>query len=157
MGRKTFESRKDTDVETLIADRLGVMWNTVLHKTPKFYPFDFTADARDGSGTVTAIIEVKRRYINLSSIEEPFISAHKVMELSKYGEAFGVRALIVFAFNDTMCYCDVAHLLESGVRIVHGGRTVKTRDDQDTEPMVMIPRRVLIEMVSDINKEWYEQ
>lgn len=141
MSRPIYETNRNESHEALIARTISSLWDSRLFKTPKLYPYDYCAMARDGSGRVVGILEIKRRHIELRPDGfVPFVSLHKAAEMLRYSNEFGLRPLLVFGFDNCIAYTDLSTLKSNPNKhwVAKAGRTSQTRSEGDVEPMLFI-------------------
>lgn len=131
--RPTYETQKDRSNEREVIDFLCSKWKCSAHKTPQFYPVDWSLTK---GNAVKAMVEVK---VRTKSYDSYLISGHKWSEAIKSSEALGVPYLLAVCWPEmgrrVVRYVKVARGIHD--RLIHGGRRDRG-DDQDMEPMVEI-------------------
>jgi hypothetical protein len=76
------------------------------------------------------------------------ISAHKIMAARQIMETFSVPVYLIIGFTDGI----KIHCIEYNCdyyKLEYGGRTVRTRDPQDLEPVVHIPMNMFYPLCSE--------
>ena len=133
MTRPTYETESDRQAEQAIAETVARAWRCALYKLPISYGFDFAVIRGHKPEKVVAFVEVKRRHHSFGIYDDIMLSALKLMKAKQVG----VPVYFVVQWDDKTGYCELTDdLWES---LAWGGRTSKTRDAADIEPVVHIP------------------
>ncbi len=95
-----------------------------------------------------AMIEIKCRNISSTQYPTVIISSHKVASGASYCEVTGTPYLIYFEFTDRLMFykhetTDWIAEVGGELWVAWGGRSKKTRDPKDNEPVVHIPITLL--------------
>ena len=132
MRFKQHETSVDLGNEQTIARVLESAWQCDLHKIPKQYRLDFMATR---GGKPVSFVEVKRRHQDRLKYDTLILSLSKIIHARELTETTGLPCFFAVEFDDCIAYTE----LRTGFPIVWGGRTVRTRDSRDFEPVVNIP------------------
>lgn len=150
--RETFETAATLEAETRLKEQLEHLWNVTLHKLPRFYQIDFVATrpVAEESDDILGWVEVKCRTHSCTQYQTIILAVSKWLKLIELAKETLTPAMFAVAFTDATYYIDaglyaqaVAEKGRRGVRYRWGGRTVNTRDEQDIEPVVHIPIKIM--------------
>ena len=140
--RPIYETDENKKEEKSIGKIISRVWKSEVWKLPPLANCGDLLLAR--SNELVAIVEVKRRYNEMSRYDTYMISKGKLERITEAAERLGVAGLVVVQFSDFLAYFYADRALETGV-VATGGRY--DRDDpQDTEEVVHIPMIELMVM-----------
>tara|TARA_R110000824_G_scaffold97051_5_gene231933 strand:+ start:6694 stop:7125 length:432 start_codon:yes stop_codon:yes gene_type:complete len=142
MGRPIYETDENKKEEKSIGKIISRIWKSEVWKLPPLANCGDLLLAK--SNELVAIVEIKRRYNEMSRYDTYMISKGKLERIFEVAEKLEVVPLVVVQFSDFLAYFNAGHALEIGTVAV-GGRY--DRDDpQDTEEVVHIPMTELMVM-----------
>lgn len=133
MSRPRYETARDLAAESNAAGVIAAAWGVEVKKIPDSYGADWMIE-RDGSHVGWG--EYKRRNMVWGQYPTVVLSVRKVVDLIRLADVAG-RSLFFVEANDGIRYASV--LAHDQFRITMGGRTCRTRDAADVEPVVQIP------------------
>lgn len=134
--RPLFETRFDQIAERRILDKLKKTWGIEARKLPIKYGLDYMIWANNDR---RAFIEIKHRDMAWGDYPTIMLSLHKVLKARELHLITGFPSLFVVEDNNgSTRYCNFAKIPQNA-SIEFGGRTAKTRDADDIEPVYMIP------------------
>ena len=136
MTRPMYESSGDRNNEQQVVKRLAAAGGGEYQKLPISYRMDY-AVVRDGE--IAGFVEIKARHMRWGQYPTVMISMSKVLTAANYADALGLPTLFVVATNDGRLHYARLGDIHLHAKLVHGGRTVQTRDGGDIEPCYMIP------------------
>ena len=136
MTRPMYESSGDRNNEQQVVKRLAAAWGGEYQKLPISYRMDY-AVVRDEE--IAGFVEIKARHMRWGQYPTVMISMSKVLTAANYADALGLPTLFVVATNDGRLHYTRLGDIHRHAKLVHGGRTVQTRDGGDIEPCYMIP------------------
>jgi hypothetical protein len=139
--RKRHETPNDLKNEKQIIERVAQATGLIFHKNPDSYQADFFVCKGDGSNFGWA--EVKQRYNPAQRHPEYMISFEKFANVRRWAKISGTVALLFVRFANesrepqpTIYWANLAMVRW---RLRWGGRTVNPMDEQDVEPVALIP------------------
>ena len=141
MDFRQWETKEDLSNEQDVARLIEKKWNCHTHKLPKHYRADFEL-ARGGE--TIGFAEVKCRAIPHNRYRTLILSLAKVAMTRLYAQTAGVPIYLVVRFTDGVFYTDLSAF--QSFKTTHGGRTNRTRDSRDLEPVCNIPTSALIKL-----------
>jgi len=130
--RPRYETESDLAFESAAADAIEKAWGVVLTKIPDSYGADWMIQ-RDGKQVGWG--EYKRRDITWDQYPSILLSVRKVCDLVRLADVAG-KALFFVETNDGLRYTQIYAHDQFVIEI--GGRTCKTRDAADVEPVVQL-------------------
>lgn len=133
MSRPRYETDADLAAESSAAVVIEAAWGVKVTKIPDSYGADWMIE-RDGKHVGWG--EYKRRSMTWGQYPTIVLSVRKVADLIRLADVAG-RSLFFVEADDGMRYASV--LAHDEFRIEIGGRTCRTRDAADVEPVVQIP------------------
>jgi hypothetical protein len=136
--RQQYESEYDLKREREVANTIEKSWGCDMHKlNPHLYQIDYMATV-SGNRSLLFWSEIKCRNNLCDTYPTLMLSLHKLMKGAELSRTTGSNFFIFVRFKDgtIMChqYCDAIDY-----NVEYGGRTLKTRDSCDIEPVVHIP------------------
>lgn len=131
--RPMYETSADLKAEGDATYVIGEAWNVTLHKLPVSYQADWAIE-KDGS--IVGWGEFKRRRFKWGDYQSIILSVSKVRALLSLATVCG-KALFFVKCDDAFMFVEIEESCLGNVS--WGGRTCKTRDAGDIEPVVMIP------------------
>ena len=135
MSRPIYETDDNKKEEKSIGKIISRIWKSEVWKLPPLADCGDLLLAR--SNELVAIVEIKRRYNEMSRYDTYMISKGKLERIAEASDRWGVVGLVVVQFRDFLAYFHADRALNTGV-IATGGRF--DRDDpQDMEEVVHIP------------------
>jgi hypothetical protein len=134
-----YETEESLSAESYIAERLETAWSCTLEKQPISYRIDF-AGVRDNEIRFWA--EVKCRECESTRYSTLMLSVNKWVTGLNLARLTGLPFILVIGYSDCIKYllCNPNEILQ--VTYKWGGRTRKTRDSADIEPVVHIPLKL---------------
>ena len=126
MKTKQWESSEDRRNESDVARALEHRWACRLHKLPKSYP---------RSGVAVSGVEVKCRTHSSDRYDTLMLSLSKQLAARELTQQTGLPSCLVVRFTDDIYFAPFSR----DYAITMGGRTAKTRDTRDLEPVIQIP------------------
>lgn len=137
MARPQYERPLDLRREEAVADVLSDSFGCDFVKNPKQYRMDY-AVIDPWTRKIKAFAEFKWRPKNAHDMYSTYmISLSKWMAMADYHRTLRIKQCLVVAFTDGIWKMDYDTNME--VSFEFRGRSVKSRDNQDEEPCVMIP------------------
>lgn len=133
MTRPRYESSGDRDNEQAFKERLAV-GKCIAHKLPISYHVDFFA-MREGR---PVWIEYKRRRHHFGQYDDVMLSALKWWHGTSLAIRTGGTFVFAVEFDDQTRSVKWSEADQWQPRLEYGGRTSKTRDGADVEPVVHI-------------------
>jgi hypothetical protein len=145
--RPLYESQSDRVNEKEVITKLETAMGHKFHKLPMDYRVDYSM-TYPGYTTILGWCEIKCR--NNTSDKYPTL----MLSLKKFSEGLRLSELTMQPFYIFIQYTDKlmyykANRNDNLIYMV-GGRTVKTRDPQDIEPCVYIPKELMKEVVNHV-------
>ena len=131
--RPTYETSADLLAESNAASVIGEAWRVNLKKLPVSYGADWAIE-RDSM--IVGWGEFKRRKFCWGDFDSIMLSVRKVADLIRLASIDG-KAFFFVQADDGLRYVEIS--ASDTYRVAWGGRTCKTRDNADIEPVVMIP------------------
>ena len=131
--RPMYETSADLKAESDASAVIMRAWGVTLHKLPRSYGADW---AIEKDSMIVGWGEFKRRKFSWGDFNSILVSARKVADLIRLAEVNG-KAFFFVQANDGLRYAQIC--AEDKRRVAWGGRTCKTRDAEDVEPVVLIP------------------
>jgi hypothetical protein len=128
-----YETSEDLASEREAADLIQEAWRVTLRKLPISYGADW---AIEKDNLIVGWGEFKRRKFDWGDFDSIMLSVRKVSDLLRLAEIEGKSFFFVQA-NDGLRYSQI--LATDRFRIGWGGRTCKTRDADDIEPVALLP------------------
>jgi|TARA_R110000782_G_scaffold30233_1_gene75213 hypothetical protein len=135
MSRPIYENAETLTNEVEAAKRIEQRWNCTLDKLPRSYEIDFAA-SRPGFGIV-AWIEYKRREMQWGQYPTIMLSVRKVDVLHRFARLAGASFFVVEDRTGEIRFARIDGQHWDNF-VEFGGRTRKTRDTADIEPIVKI-------------------
>ena len=135
--RPLYETASDLKGEHATCRAWARRFNYAIHKLPMSYELDFILTTQ--SNRAVSFLEYKRRHFPVNRYPTVMLSLKKVMRGCELSAAAGIPSTFLVGFDDqigSVCFSKIARKPNW---IEFGGRTVKTRDSADIEPVVMIP------------------
>ena len=132
MKTKQWESSEDRRNESDVARALEHRWACRLHKLPKSYRLDYLCTRR---GVAVAWVEVKCRTHSSDRYDTLMLSLSKQLAARELTQQTGLPSCLVVRFTDDIYFAPFSR----DYAITMGGRTAKTRDTRDLEPVIQIP------------------
>lgn len=134
MPRTYYETSATLSAEKRVAEIIEQRWKAVLHKLPISYRVDFCASREK---QIVSWIEIKCRSHPAGQYPTIMLSVSKWQAGLQLHQATGVPFVFVAAFScGSIRYCEA---ITTDVSVEYGGRTLNRRDNEDVEPVVMIP------------------
>ena len=143
MTRPMYESAADRSNEQQVIERLAAAWGGEYHKLPISYRMDY-AVVRNGE--IASFVEIKARHMRWGQYPTVMISMNKVLTAANYAESLGLPTMFVVCTSDGRLHFARLGDIRLHAKLVHGGRTVQTRDGGDIEPCYMIPNAQFAEI-----------
>lgn len=143
MSRPLYESQADRDNEAKVAAAIARKYLMVEHHLPRFYHADYMFFR---NWQVALVAEVKCRKHAFGTYTTYMISLLKVMRTRELAAFCAVKALLFIQYYDRLVFVDLNDDRNSQWDIVWGGRTDRN-DDQDQEPVMLIPMEHFKEIV----------
>ena len=134
--RQMYESSSDRSNEQSVAARLAAAWGGTYEKLPISYRMDYAVVK---GGEIAAFVEVKSRHMTWGQYPTVMISMSKVLTAANYYNTLGLHTMFVVSTTDGRLHYTRLSDIHLHAKLVHGGRTVQTRDGGDVEPCYMIP------------------
>jgi len=134
--RPQYETESDIERENKVKEFLSSHWRCMFEKLPISYRIDYVAVV--GGDKIMSWVEIKCRKIASDDFPTLFLSAGKWLAGLSLRDYTGLPFVLVYALQDKLCYLKVVKDFNE-VEFKWGGRTIKTRDSADIEPMVHIP------------------
>jgi len=135
--RPIYENSVTLQDEANIQSLLERRFRVALHKMPISYQIDWLA-CRDDQAV--AVIEYKRRHVKSSDYKTLVLSLKKWNAGLDYIRKNGLSFMFVAEWQDQIGWLSISDPAEvQHFKIAYGGRTAKTRDSADVEPVVHIP------------------
>ncbi len=138
MARPMYESKQDLVAENEIKSTLESYWKIKLQKLHYKYILDFCM--LDENKQICGWVEVKDRKGSGNSSIKIILSLDKFMKMQEYSERTKLPVFMVWRFQD--CFY-IYEYRDSELEIFWDGRWNSQRDDQDLEPCVHIPTRLM--------------
>lgn len=142
MARMLYESNEDRHNESAIAKRIERAWRVELKKLPMSYAVDY-AVTRDNQ--VVGWVEVKRRNI-APSWKSIIMSVRKWRDgcILASTTGFGWAFVVENARDGKLWWFDCSDVMDEDIDLTveWGGRTKKTRDSGDIEPVIHLPTKM---------------
>lgn len=131
--RKLYETKETLSEELEVMEVFADKFNLEFRKMPIQYRLDF-ALMRKGQSNIFGMAEIRCR----SGTWYPtlLVSLQKLMHMDEYSK-FGIRCVLVLKIEGNVYYWPYGNFSEYDIG--WGGRNIP-RDDQDSEPVVHIPR-----------------
>lgn len=133
MTRPRYQTDEDTRNEGRVFTLIEQRWSCEIVKIPDRYELDAVVIRE---GLVVGFVEVKRRHHKFKAFKDVLLGLGKYRAFGKYN-AFRPVAFVA-AFDDCIQYYKY-NQRDDGVFDIKIGGPKKPRDDQDIEPVVMIP------------------
>jgi len=131
--RRQYETSGDLKNENEARDEIERCWDLRVHKLPISYKLDWVI-CRDNS--IVGWGEFKKRNISINQYPTVILSAMKVKEMILYASVVG-KAMFFVRFQEGLYFAEIDS--EDSRKGTWGGRTWQRRDDQDEEPVILIP------------------
>lgn len=143
MTRRKYETEEDLAKETEVRNTIAEAWDIDVHKLPASYQLDCCGINEDSD--IEWFGEIKCRDNTSTLYDTLLISLLKIERGLTLSRAAGIPFYIFAKFTDGKT---MFHKYDFGktYRIAHGGRTVKTRDSADVEPVIHIPMKEFTEI-----------
>jgi hypothetical protein len=136
MKRPIYESQEDLTYETKMKTFLENKWNCTLNKLPYKYSLDWFA-LREREPM--AFVEFKHREnLSLTAWPRYMMSLDKWIKARQLTKELQIPFIMVITFTEGTYYGVFAHNGVHDLRFMFGGR-VDRNDNQDLEPMVLLP------------------
>jgi hypothetical protein len=133
VSRTQYESEADLANERSAAEVIEPAWGVRLSKLPKSYGADWIIE-RDGKCVGWG--EFKKRNMRWGDYPTIMLSVRKVADLIGLADVHG-KAIFFVGVEDGLYFTEINPIEQ--YEIEFGGRTCKTRDRGDIEPVVKIP------------------
>ena len=134
--RPLYENAETLSAEQHTAFAIQAAWGVDLHKLPISYHVDY-AVCRQNSKDILGWLEVKKRDADFNTYPDIVLSVLKYNAGRSMAMTTGLKFVFAIELTDGIF---MAELQEEPVPpIEYGGRTTKTRDSGDVEPVVKIP------------------
>jgi hypothetical protein len=132
--RHVYETPENLKNEQVVAEQITSKWDIKVEKLKPLHHFDY-AFIHDGK--ITGFLEIKCRTFASNTYWTYMISLEKVMRGMDYWERCNLRVILAVHWTDRIGWCNLEREGD-GWEIVLGGRNDR-EDDQDMEPVVLIP------------------
>lgn len=129
-----YETEADRKNERQLADRVSGLWGARFMKLPISYNLDYALVYGE---TILAWIEMKRRFCTRDKYPTLLLDLQKWHAGIDLYDRTARPFILLIQWDDGDFYYDYDPL--SIPKLRYGGRTVKTRDAYDIEPVVHIP------------------
>jgi hypothetical protein len=133
MSRPQYESEHDLANERGAAAIIEPAWGVRLSKLPKSYGADWIIERE---GKCVGWGEFKKRNMRWGDYPTIMLSVRKVADLIRLADVHGKSIFFVGA-EDGLYFAEIGPM--QNYEIEFGGRTCKTRDNADVEPVAKIP------------------
>jgi hypothetical protein len=133
MSRPQYESESDLANERSAAEIIEPAWNVRLSKLPKSYGADWIIERE---GKCIGWGEFKKRNMRWGQYPTIMLSVRKIADLIRLADIRG-KSVFFVSVEDGLYFTMVSPLKD--YEIEFGGRTSKTRDTADIEPVAQIP------------------
>jgi hypothetical protein len=134
-SRPLYENDADLVSESLTLDLIEKKWRCEGVKLPIKHQLDYLLQRRNRG---VAWVEIKVRKNPAAQYPTYMISLTKIMAARSLSEASRLPSFLVVQWSDSVAYIRMDSLLDFEISI--GGRRDRN-DDQDIEPVVLIPVR----------------
>ena len=138
LKRPIYETKDDLRGEGLTCSSWANSLGLAVNKLPMSYELDFLLTSK-ANGKAVALLEYKRRHSPVDRFPTVMLSLKKVMRGCELSSASGLPSLFLVQFDDGIGSCCFTKFSKRPGWIQYGGRTTRTRDAGDIEPVVMIP------------------
>ena len=135
MKREQYEKPKDLLKEREVEAYLSKHWGVILHKLPISYRLDYAIECPINN-EIVGVVEVKARDMTYGQYPTVIVSLSKWLMGRRYHEA-GLCFYFFLNLNDGIY--GTLYRPQFSYSVKWGGRTTKTRDIADIEPVVHIP------------------
>jgi len=136
MKRPFYETHGDLTHENKMKTILEAKWNCTLNKLPLKYQLDWMA--MRGKDPM-AFVEFKHREkLSIGAYPRYMMSLDKWIKARQLTKELQIPFIMVITFADGTYYGVFAHNGVHDLRFMFGGR-VDRNDNQDLEPMVLLP------------------
>ena len=133
----TFHRPEDTQIESEVAHRLGLVWKCELHTFGPLSPIDWYATRK---GFMTGVLELKARTHTYGTYQTIYLSVRKWLCLYMASVGLNVPAIFVVKFTDRIAWVPLTDV--DPRRMIIGGRGV-VRVRNDIEPLIEVPIKLL--------------
>jgi hypothetical protein len=133
MSRPQYESESDLENERRAAEVIEPAWNVRLSKLPKSYGADWIIERE---GKCVGWGEFKKRNMRWGQYPTVMLSVRKISDLIRLADICG-KSVFFVSVEDGLYFTTISPLQD--YQIEFGGRTSKTRDIADIEPVAQIP------------------
>lgn len=141
----TYQTPDDVSSEAVIASHIETAWNCRLQKLRQFEVVD-RALMPLHSDSIRAWVEIKCRKATSTQYPSIMISLHKFEAAVWRAEVTKLPFIFVPGFTDAiLCY---RYKSGDNIPIVWGGRTNRGMDNEDVEPVAMIPIELFKKVLS---------
>ena len=131
--RTQYETSEDLKNENRARTQIERDWGVRLHKLPIAYKLDWVV-CRDES--IVGWGEFKKRKISINKYNTIMLSSMKVKEMVSYATVVG-KAMFFVEFEEGLYFTEISP--SDSRQGMWGGRTWQRRDNQDEEPVILIP------------------
>lgn len=138
-SRPLYETANDLQGEEKTCHGFCSKFGMQACKLPISYGLDYLLFA---DGKAVGFLEYKRRHFKVGDYDTVMLSLKKLMTAQQLKNATGLQSTFLVQFDNGIGSCCFSKFTEKPDLIEYGGRTRKTRDPQDIEPVVMIPMRL---------------
>lgn len=128
--RPAYETNQDLKNQEKAIEALRKAWHCSTRPLPPKSPFDYAVVKSDGS--IPGFVEVKCRKCKYGQYPDIMLSWHKLREAC----AVGRTVVLLVQWNDCLGWVELTDDLWETLE--WGGRTAKTRDAWDEEPIIKI-------------------
>jgi hypothetical protein len=136
MTRPQYESPIDLINENSVIEKMAKMRNLSAIKLPSQYRIDYALS--DISG-IRYWVEVKCRNTASNSYHDYMISMSKWISGKRYYLDTGIDFLLAIRFTNGDYVIKYSDEIDKRIKYIIKGRTIQTRDEDDIEPVAMIP------------------